>query len=143
LAALPIHWIEARVHCHATEDEGRVRKALDGSCEAGSTKSERLEGHHGNPIVRLTRHVEDRAAVRATWDRWRGSGLLVAIRPDLTARVDDEGILHVRLDKQAAYAGTIALAKDTDAIDVRVRLRAFPATPEAFRTVARSLLEAR
>ncbi|MGQ0796862.1 MAG: RNA-binding domain-containing protein [Methanobacteriota archaeon] len=143
MAALPIHWIEARTHCHATEDEDRVEKALAFVVDGGRTKREALEGHHGNPIVRLRRHVEGPSEIRAIWSRWSDAAVPDALRADVAARVDDEGVLHFRLDKQAAYAGTFALAKDTDSIDVRVRLRAFPAAPEALRRAAASLLEAR
>lgn len=140
VAALPIRWIEATAHVHATEDEARVLAALDVACPDGPLARDALEGHFGNPIVRLVRRVERGEAIRAVWERWRAVGLLDTIAPELDARVDDEGVLHFRLDKQAAFLGTLALAKDADSIDVRVRIQAYPAKPEAFRTVARSLV---
>lgn len=143
MATLPIHWIEARAHCHATEDEGRVAQALAFACDGGSVKREALEGHYRNPIVRLRRHVKGTSEIRAIWSRWSDASVPAALLPDVATRVDDDGVLHFRLDKQAAYRETLALAKDTDSIDVRVRLRAYPATPEALRRTAASLLEAR
>lgn len=128
------------MHCHATEDETRVLAALDAACPDGPPTREALEGHFGNPIVRLTRRVEAPGAIRTTWERWRAAGVQDAIAKDVDGRVDDEGILHLRLDKQAAYRGTMSLAREEDAIDLRVRLKAYPAKPEAYRAVARSLV---
>lgn len=140
MAALPIRWIEARVHAHATEDEGRVAAALDAACPGGPATREVAEGHFGNPIVRLTRRIDAPGAIRAVWSRWSAAGLFEAIDSELDARVADDGILHVRFDKQAAYAGSVTLAKGADSIDVRVRLQAYPAKAEAFRALARALV---
>ncbi len=140
MANLPIRWLEARTYCHATEDEDRVTRALDSACGSGETSREVLEGHFGNPLARLTRRVVDGKAIRALWERWSAAGLFDVIGRDLEARVDEDGILHFRIDKQAAFQERIALATDADAIDVRVKLMAFPAKPEEARRVARSIL---
>lgn len=140
MAALPIRWIEARAHCHVTEDEARVLAALDAACPDGPPTRETFEGHFGNPIVRLTRRVANPEAIGTAWERWRAAGILEAIAKDIDVRVDDNGLLHFRLDKQTAYVGTASLAKEADSIDVQVRLKAYPAKPDAFRAAARSLV---
>ncbi|OGS62129.1 MAG: hypothetical protein A3K59_03660 [Euryarchaeota archaeon RBG_19FT_COMBO_69_17] len=140
MASLPILWIEARVHAHATEDEDRVRAALGAALPAGEDRREALEGHMGNPIVRIVRRVDASAPIRQTWEAWRASGILEALGADGGSRLDDEGVLHMRFDKQEAYLGRLVLVRETDAIDVRVRLAAHPAKPEAFRRVAAALL---
>ena len=140
MAKLPIWWIDARTFCHATEDEDRVRGALEFAMPAGETAREALEGHFGNPLIRLTRRVEEGKAIRAVWYGWSASGLPSAIAKDLEARVDEEGVLHFRIDKQAAYEERLGLASDADAIDVRLKLMAYPAKPEVARAVARAVL---
>ncbi len=140
MAKLPVHWIEARAYCHATEEEARVAQALDTACPAGETVRESLEGHFGNPIVRLTRRVEEGKAIRSVWDRWTAAGLPESIARNLETRVDDDGVLHFRIDKLAAYLEKLTLAQDTDPIDVRLKLMAFPAKPEVARQLARSVL---
>ncbi len=140
MASLPIRWIEARTYCHATEEEERVAKALAFACPGGESAREILEGHFGNPLLRLVRRVEKGPAIRAVWERWSSAGLPSAMEGDLDARVDDDGVLHFRLDKQAAFLDHLALAKDVDAIDVRLKLLAYPAKPEQARRVARSIL---
>lgn len=140
MAKLPIRWIEARTYCHATEEEERVVHALAFACPGGAASREVLEDHFGNPLLRLTRRLEDAKEIRATWEHWAAGGIASAIESDVDARVDDEGILHFRLDKQAAFRETLVLAKDSDTIDVRLKLVAFPAKAEEVRRVARALL---
>ena len=140
MAKLPVHWTEARTHCHATEEEDRVERALAFAFPQGETKREILEGHFGNSLVRLSRRVETASAVRAVWAKWSAADLLSAIGKDLDARVDEEGILHFRIDKQAAFQEELRLAGDSDAIDVRLKLMAFPAKQEQARQVARQIL---
>lgn len=141
MASLPIRWIEGRTYCHATEDESRVGRALAFVCPEGKASREVLEGHFGNALVRLTRRVEERKAVRRLWERWSEAGLADAIGSDVDARVDEEGILHFRLDKQAAFEERLALAKDADAIDVRLKLIAYPAKAEEAKRIARSIVQ--
>jgi hypothetical protein len=140
VAALPIRWIEAKVYCHATEDEGRVAAALDAACPGGAAGRTVTEGHFGNPIVQLVRRIEGAEAVRSAWARWAFAGIVSSIAAEAERRVDDGGILHVRLDKQAAAEGSLRLAGDADSIDVQVRLIAYPARPDTFRAAARALV---
>ncbi len=140
MADLPIRRIEARTYCHATEEEERVAAALVFAVPEGETSREELEGHSGNPLLRLTRRVEKRPGIRAVWERWSEAGVPAAIARDLEVRLDEEGVLHFRLDKQAAYLERLELAKDSDPIDVRLKLIAYPAKPAEARRVAHSIL---
>ncbi len=119
MADLPIRRIEARTYCHATEEEERVATALLFAVPEGETSREPLEGHFGNSLVRLTRRVEKRPAIRAVWKHWSAAGVPPSIARDVEARVDEDGVLHFRLDKQSAYRERLELAKDSDPIDVR------------------------
>lgn len=141
MASLPIHWIEARAYCHATEDETRVVKAIEVACSGEALSREGLEGHFGNPIVRFRRRLERSEAIGNAWERWRQSGILTAISSDVDDRVDDDGVLHFRLDKQAAYQGSLTLTREGDAIDVRIKLKVYRSKPEEIRRVVRGLLE--
>jgi len=140
MADLPIRRIEARTYCHATEEEERVATALLFAVPEGETSREPLEGHFGNSLVRLTRRVEKRPGIRAVWERWYAAGVPTAIAHDVEARMDQDGVLHFRLDKQAAYQERLELAKDSDPIDVRLKLIAYPAKPAEARRVAHSIL---
>ncbi len=140
MARLPVRWIRVRAYCHATEEEDRVVHALDSVCPAGEDRREVLEGQHGNTIVHLVRHLPEAKAIRRAWQAWDRSGILSAIRPEVDSRIDDDGVLHFRVDKQRAFEGILELAKDEDAIDVQVKIVAYPARPEEIHRVARGLV---
>jgi len=141
MAKLPIHWIEVRTYSHATEDESRVDTALAFAFPETESVREVLEGHFGNVLVRLTRRIDHAKSIRTVWERWSAAGLVQSLESEVDARVDEDGVLHFRLDKQDAFQERWALAKDSDAIDVRLKLVAYPAKPEIARRVARSILE--
>ncbi len=122
MADLPIRRIEARTYCHATEEEERVANALAFAVPEGVTSREELEGHFGNPLARLTRRVEKRPAIRAVWSHWAAAGVPSAIARDIEARLDEDGVLHFRLDKQAAFRERLELAQDSEPIDIRLKL---------------------
>src|SRR2546425_5924619 len=140
MANLPIRRIEARTYCHATEEEERTAAALAFAVSEASTVRESLEGHFGNPLVRLTRRVEKRPAIRAVWSHWAAAGVPSAIARDIEARLDEDGVLHFRLDKQAAFQERLELAHDSDPIDIRLKLIAYPAKPAEARRGARAIL---
>jgi RNA-binding protein len=142
MANPPIHWITARVYCHATEDEDLVRRALDNIVPAASEERQVLEGQFGGPLIVLTRRVSASPEVAETWNRWAAAGLIDRIRESVDQRLDSEGVLHVRLDKQAAFGGVLALATGTDVVDVQAKLKAFPARQDILRRVAREVVGA-
>ncbi len=140
MASLPIHWIDARAYCHATEEEDRVALAIDTACAGEPLSKEPLEGHFGNPIVRLSRRLEKSDAILAAWERWRRAGILASIATDLEARIDDDAVLHFRLDKQAACQSSLVLARVSDAIDIRIKMKVYRVKPDEILRVARGLL---
>lgn len=139
MADLPIHWILARTYGHATEVETRVAQALDEACPGPAPERRWLAGPYGAPLVVLSRRLGRKEAIAEAWGRWADAGIPRALVPTLDARIDADGILHFRLDKQRAFQGTLALADTADAIDVQVKLKAFPARAEVVRSVARTL----
>ncbi len=140
MTSLPIRWAVARAFAQATEDETRVAAALDAAVSGGTTAHERLTGQFGNPVVLLSRRIQNAEALRATWRRWAEAGIVETLRGDIEARLDEDGVLHFRLDKQQAYEGRLVLRREADAIDVQVKIKAYPASPEEIRKVARALV---
>ncbi len=141
MASLPIRWIEARAHCQATEEEDRVVHALAAAVPGGETSRERLEGQFGNPVLVLTRRIERAEEVRDTWERWRAAGLPKALPGPIEGRLDEGGVLHFRIDKDAAFGGELVPAAKGDIIDIQVKLKAYPANPEILRKVALALFQ--
>lgn len=121
------HHAVLRVHCHATEEEERVRRAL--ALLAGEAEPARslAEGHHGNPIVVLEVLALKKQA-DAVWARLRASPQVARqLAAEAERRTDEGGTFYARFDKQRAYLGELVLTPGDDAIHLRSKLAAHPA----------------
>lgn len=140
MASLPIRWIVARAYCQTTEEEDRVARALETAAPGAEETRTRLEGQFGNVILAITRRIDRSNGILAAWSRWQEAGLVGALEGPLEGRVDDDGVLHFRVDKQAAFAGDLIPARGSDSIDIQVKLKAYPAKRDEILKVARKLL---
>jgi hypothetical protein len=136
---LPVHYVDLRAFCYATEDETRVRAALDTVLPPEAEIDAAVgEGHHGDRIVILTSRVETAGDVRTIFDRLRDALDVDRIRSELETRLDDNNALYLGLDKQAAARGEIELG---DGLTFRAKLEAYPATRENALESAREILQ--
>lgn len=126
--------VELAAHAHATEDPGRVEKALLNlipSSLRNRARIERivLEGHYNNPITRIIARLEGKDAEEFV----KGLGemlneqdkkILAAL---ISARYDEHsGRLFIRFSKQDAYMGEIRLHDGDDVVHVMIQLRGAP-----------------
>lgn len=129
-----------RVHCHATEEEERVRRAL--ATLAGEARPKRMtaEGHFKNPIVVLEVDLK-KAGAEALWKRVRDAQAVAQqLAAEADRRLDDRGTLFARFDKQRAYEGEVALTAGDDAIHLRSKLAVFPPDKSAAAAMLRQFL---
>jgi len=129
LSQLPIAYIDIRFCVHATEDSGKVMKAVcnifpnDQTKEISFNKSN-LEGHYGNPITFFETRIKDKEIVRALVENL--SANLSSLDKEELGRelyhCVGRGSLYIRLDKQAAFQGKIKLVT-SDPIRIRIRFR--------------------
>lgn len=121
----PIQSIEVSYLVHATEDQERIGSAvaaLIGS--VGEPKVDRMEGHFGNSITRVTFHPIG-AEAQNSFSRLvskMGPALKRLLREELGAHMDEHSALYLRLDKQKLMAGRLELG-DADPVRLRVKLR--------------------
>ncbi len=134
------HSVEFRAHVHATEDEMRVERAMRALSMDGTIETEKTEGHHGNPILLKRLRVQKDDAIAAFWRRVKEAGPVEKILEELDARIDEDAVLHLRFDKQAAFRGSIELATADDVIAVRAKIAAHPAKRTVAVRVAREYL---
>jgi RNA-binding protein len=141
MSSKPIHNISIRAICSATESEEKVKKALSTFIFENKTDIINTDGHFGNPISILT------ATIRGI-DCNRFIELLISMLPEqdmhklkdeIYDRVDDDCVLHLRLDKQAAYDGNVQIATTGDTITSEIKLRTYPARREKAITVAENI----
>ena len=113
---------------HATEDARKVVAALDQVCSQEKfhpkTVKRAMKGHFGNPITRIDLDVSKRSANAFFQEFW--ARLLTvdrdAILAELDARLDEEGRLHVRVDKQECFRGLLRIG-DQDSIKIEVSFK--------------------
>jgi RNA binding exosome subunit len=121
--------VEAFVH--ATESEARVEQAV--RAVAGGAKVERqaLGGHFGQPLVRLTAVTREPAAIERAVSAIAAAHGAEVVRT-VDRRISRDLVLHLRVEKQAAFLGTLRLsdASQGDVLAVRFRLRAPRLTPQ-------------
>lgn len=118
--------VRLRTHCHATEDPTKVKGALEFLLPAEIVSENTTTGHHGNPIVVYEVKTEKKAEINRFWDRIRSSVPEDSLAGDLEERIDEECVLHMRLDKQKAYLGSIEMVKHEDVVSVTSKIESYP-----------------
>ncbi len=122
--------VSARISAivHATEDPGKVIYAMRQACsqELFQSKLDRrgLKGHYGNEISIVTMSLRGRPAALLFSHLWETfpSRDRETLLSDFDTRLDKEGRLHLRLDKEQCFRGALRL-RDRDAIKVEVSFR--------------------
>ena len=140
MGAVPLHYVDLRAFCYATEDEPRVERALRTYLpEDVPLERESTTGHHGDPIVVLSARVETADGVRHVLDRLAGLEDLDAVLGELDERVDENCAFHLSLSKQAAYRGRVERG---EGLLLRAKVEAYPARKPAAVENVREALEA-
>lgn len=129
MAGVPLHYLRCRAFCYATEDEERVHEALEAVLPPDSDPArDPTEGHHGDPIVVLSASLESADDIRWVVERLAGMPGFDRVITELPERVDEDCSFYLRLDKQRAFAGELALG---NGIELRGKIEAYPAKREA------------
>lgn len=134
------HWMRIQEFCYATEDEERVGEAFGALVgEEAEVDVDISEGEHGNRMqifqCRLTRQKEYKDLFARL-----GDGIVSQILDEVEDRVDEDGMLYFRLDKQKAVQGTWELTHTGDSIAVTGKVAANPAKREVAVQVMRDFL---
>ena len=125
----PVALVDVRVLSHATENPDKVLKAFKEvisvpTIEEIEIMREKLEGHYGNTIdlmhVKIRTQSLARKIVENIFSKLEEHDRLW-LSANVEDRLDEEGSLYLRLDKQAAYNGQLKFA-DTDQIRVQIKL---------------------
>ncbi|WP_306058291.1 RNA-binding protein [Natronococcus wangiae] len=136
---IPLHYVDLRAFCYATEDEKRVEEALRTLLpEEFEIERVESEGHYGDRILVLSARVENADDVRHVLSRLADLESLDTLLGELDDRVTENTELFLRLDKQAAFEGEIRLG---NGITFRAKVEAYPAKKEQAVENARDVLE--
>ncbi len=132
MSSKPIHNISFRAICAATESEEKVKKALSLFIFENDIDIINTDGHFGNPISIFTAIIRGNDCIR--FIEMLRSKLpeqdMQLLKNEISDRMDDDCVLHIRFDKQAAYGGNVHLGATGDSISTGIKLRAYPARRE-------------
>jgi len=125
--------ITLRAFCRATEDLEKVVMAL--MFAAGTDDKEdvlitELEGYGGSPLKMLEVRLSRQKEILAFW-KSLPEDVLSRLLKELEERVDEEQVLHFRLDKERAYMGDISLISRGAVISVDAKILSYPANRDA------------
>ncbi|MCX8175730.1 MAG: hypothetical protein N3E48_00675 [Candidatus Bathyarchaeota archaeon] len=129
MMSFPVALVEIRVISHATENIEKVleslKNVLTSEVYSGVNFSEeKLEGHHGNPIILIKTKVYSKSHARKIiyniFSRLEDfdKNLLLKRLEDV---IDEDGNFYLRLDKQAAYNGMFKVSS-SDPIHLKIKL---------------------
>lgn len=136
---IPLHYVDLRTFCYATEDEKRVEEALR-TFLPEELELERVEseGHYGDRILVLSARAENADDVRHVLSRLTDLEDFDGLIDELDQRVTENTELYLTLDKQAAFNEESRLG---DGITFRAKVEAYPAKKEAAVENAQEVLE--
>jgi hypothetical protein len=137
---VPFHYLDLRTFAYATEDERRVETALRTFLpEEFPVERQESEGYHGDRILVLETRVENADDLRHVLSVLAEMAAVDRVLAELDDRVTDNTELFLRLDKQAAYQGRVALG---EGLTLRAKVEAYPAKkPRAVETARETLRE--
>ncbi len=138
---MSFHSLAFRAFCQATEDEEKVKKALLFASGAENVESHMSEGYHGNSILIITASIHNRKRIESFFRRLSEPDLRQLL-DSLDARVDDDGNMFLRLDKQKALLEELEMSDDDadDVISGRGNIKAYPKKRETALAVASGFL---
>ena len=150
MAKLRAHHVRLTTFIQATEDEDKVLDAIATFIPEEIDEDDIIfdidetKGFFGNPIKVVNVEIKRSKAVRTFLEHFKE--LLSEedrryIIENLNEKVDDEGTLYVRFNKQRAYLGEAEIDEGADVVQVRVKVKAFPMRKEAVVKAVREWLE--
>ena len=122
--------IRLRAIAQATEAEERVEAAMLYVSGLEEVPASRIEGHFGNPLTIFEVELSKTGAMKKFLEQLKDSGILVQIIEQIEKRMDENCVIHLRLDKQKAYANELVFANSKDIIDINMKAAAYPARRE-------------
>lgn len=127
--SFPVASVEIRVISHATENIEKVLESLKNVLteevyEGVNFSEEKLEGHHGNPIILIKTKIYSksyaRKIIRNIFSRLEDFDRNLLLKR-VEDNVDEDGNFYLRLDKQAAYGGMFRIS-NSDPIHLKIKL---------------------
>lgn len=139
--------ISMEVFSHATEESGKVLKALFSLIPTHfrskvEVKEEAVRGYFKNPIIIYRTKLSNRQEVEDTFSllvQEISEGDKVRLGREIEHRIDESGKLYLRFDKQAAYRGAMSVRQDDDTIKLVLRFSGYTSKRDRIKDVCREM----
>lgn len=129
---------------HSTEDPKKVAYSLNQVCSKEQfhpkVETHVVKGHFGNLITRVNFVLQRRGAHSFFRDFWSKISTVdrQTVLNEVESRLDEEGRLHLRIDKQESFRETLRL-RDQDPVKVEFSFRGESGSAEAVRQFLQSV----
>ncbi|NJE42640.1 RNA-binding protein [Thermococcus sp. GR6] len=150
MAKIKVHHVRLTTFIHATEDEDKVLEAIGTFIPEEIDDDDVLfdivetRGFFGNPIKVVNVEIKRSKAVRKFIDYFKellSDQDRTYLLDNLDEKIDEEGTLYVRFNKQRAYLGDAEVDEGEDVIQVRIKVKAFPMRKDAVVKAVKEWLE--
>jgi len=114
---------------HSTESRSKVIKAIKNILGFEfSYEFNTVKGHYGNELTYIRVDIPKKH-IKTFWKEIveMMKGQRKFFLGDLADRLDDDNILHLRIDKQEAFLGNKALVSTGDALVLKIKVVTYPA----------------
>lgn len=137
-----IHNIYYRVFVYSTEDEEKVKIALKNILPFAEPERKIIEGTFHNEIIILSERIEKKRNIKEFIKNLKSNSSeyqLDIIKRNLDRKMDENGNLFLRFDKQLAYNEKWKSVDDGDSIHLKIKIAAYPAKKEIALDIANDI----
>ena len=134
------HWVRIMLFCYATEDQERLHEVMTKISGTEDFGAEISDCHHGNQMVILSAELKKDRECRELFGRL-GKDVISYLLRDTGDRVDEDCVLHLRIDKQAAVLDGYDIAHHGDVISIAGKIVSHPARKDIAVDNVRRFLE--
>ena len=138
-----IHNISYRAFVYGTENKEKVLESIKTLFPNSSPQCEATEGYYKNPVLILYNKVDKKRDIKDFVGKLSSMNdpNKKRILYQLEDKMDDNGNLFLRFDKQRAYKSDLKVVEHGDSIHLKIKIAAYPAKKKVALKIARKLFE--
>ena len=136
-----IHNISYRAFVYGTENKEKVLESIKTLFPNSSPQCEATEGYYKNPVLILSNKIDKKKEIKDFVKKLStmNDPAKKRILNRLEDKMDDNGNLFLRFDKQRAYMGDLKVVEHGDSIHLKIKIAAYPAKKKVALEIARKL----
>jgi RNA-binding protein len=136
-----IHNISYRAFVYGTENKEKVLESIKTLFPNSSPQCEATEGYYKNPVLILSNKIDKKKEIKDFVEKLStmNDPARKRVLNRLEDKMDDNGNLFLRFDKQRAYMGDLKIVEHGDSIHLKIKIAAYPAKKKVALEIARKL----